>query len=259
MVQPEIQDEINKSSDGVGRELKIDEAEIAEYVSRKLPYYLATIDTTDPEWRELLSRWCRAVAGKHGLNIVKRREAERKHEDLITHLNSIGKRNSRRVFKSDIPTPEDEVSQKEEELIWEARAEDIHARTRRLISTDPSSSLWGQGYKPKQIAEILKKSPKTIYGKLKKKQKAVMEEIGLTESDENKAILKKGLRELYANSLEQTDQDTPNPEDAARLNVTVSAKQYFSSAPNIGISKKSDISVVVHKRPRKKSPPKSNE
>jgi hypothetical protein len=255
MVQPEIQGPINQGSEGVARKLNVDEAEVADFVSHKLPCYLATINITDPEWPELLRRWCRSVAGKYGLNILRRREPEKKYEDLETHLNSNGKRNSKPVFKPDIPTPEDELSQKEQETIWEARSEDIHARTCSLIATDDVANLWSQDYTPKQIAALLKKSPKTIYGRLKKKQKEVMKAIGLKESAENKAIIKKGLRELYANSLGHTDHDTPDREDTL-LNITVSTEQCFVSEPNGGVSKKSDVSVILHKRPRKKAPPK---
>jgi hypothetical protein len=258
MVQPEIQGIINKSSQGVGRKFNIDEAELAEFLSKRLPYYLATINTANPDWEELLSRWCRSVVNKHGLNILNHHsETKKKHEDLVMHLNTKGKRNSRRMLKSDVPTPEDELSIKEEEPIWEARAEDIRAKTRPLISEDEAVELWSKGCKPKHIAEILKKSPKTIYDRLSKKHKAVIQEIGFIEPEKdkkNKALIKEGLRELYANSLEQPDLNAPDREDTDLLNVTVSA-QDLSSEPNGGISKRSDISVVIHKRPRKKSPP----
>jgi len=246
VVRPEIQNPINRSAHAVGLEFNIDEAELAEHITQRLPHFLATINIANPDWEEQLSRWCRSVARKHGLNILNHRsDTEKKYEDLTIHLNSKGKQNSHRMLRSDIPTPEDELSMKEEAPIWEARAEDARARTRALISEDPVAYLWSKGYKPRQIAALLNKSPKTIYGRLSRLHKAVIQEIGFTESAENKALIKEGLRELYANSLEPPEQNTANPEDTALLNVSVSAGS---------ISKRSEVSVVIHKRPRKKSP-----
>lgn len=211
LVQPAIQEVINRSSRKVANNFNIDEAALATFLTNKLPSHLATINTAEPDWLEQLSRWCQTVVEHRGLNILKHRKlTEKNHEDLVTHLNSAGKRNQRRVLKSDIPTPEAELSQKEQVRLWQARAIDIRARVLGVITEDiVIAKLWIQGHNAKEIAKMLDKPAKTVYGKIGKMHKAVVQEIGFTPSDENKGLMKPGLRELIANSLEGLALDSP--------------------------------------------------
>jgi hypothetical protein len=211
MVQPAIQDVINQSAQKVAIHLNIDEAALATFLTDKLPSYLANINTADADWLELLSRWCMTVVENRALNILKHRKCtEKNHEDLITHLNSTGKRNQRRVLKTDTPTPEEVLSQKEEARAWQARAIDLRDRVRGVLTEDVViAKLWIEGYTPKEIAKILNKPAKTVYGKIGKMHKAVVQEIGFTPSDDNKGLLKPGLRQLISKSLEGIALDSP--------------------------------------------------
>jgi hypothetical protein len=71
------------------------------------------------------------------------------------------------------------------------------------------AKLWIEGYTPKEIAKILNKPAKTVYGKIGKMHKAVVQEIGFTPSDDNKGLLKPGLRQLISKSLEGIALDSP--------------------------------------------------
>lgn len=211
MVQPAIQDVINQSARKVAIKLNIDEAALATFLSDKLPSYLATINTSDADWFELLSRWCMTVTEHRALNILKHRKlTEKNHEDRVTHLNSTGKRNQQRMLKTDVPTPEEQLSQKEEARLWQARAIDLRARVLGVITEDiVIAKLWIEGYTAKEIAKILNKPAKTVGGKIAKLQKAVVQEIGFIPSAGSKGLMKPGLRQLIANSLEGLALDSP--------------------------------------------------
>lgn len=201
-VQPALQDTITDASQGVARRFNVDQAELASVLTEKAPYYLATINTTEAGWQESFNRWCRTVAGNHARNILKHRKTEKKYEDLVIHLNSDGKRNSHRIYRSDVRTPEQELSIREDAPIWEVRADDIRERVRRVIIEDVViADLWSRGYTPPQIAKLLKKHPKTVYGKLEKLHKLVIRELGITVTKSNRVIIREGLRELFSNCL----------------------------------------------------------
>lgn len=203
IIEPGIQKVIDRISLKVAAEFHLDAAALATYLSSKLPIYLATIDTSKEDWEELLSRWCQTVTKHCALNILRHQnETEKKHEDIVTHLNSKGKRNSRPVLTSHVPTPEEELLNKEKEELWKARSNDIRDKVLRAIMEDVTiAGLWSKGYKGIEIAKILNKPKSTVQGKLKKIQKAVIAEIGIIPSEDNKALIKAGLRELIANSL----------------------------------------------------------
>ena len=211
MVQPAIQDVINQSARKVADNFNIDEAALATFLSDKLPSYLVNINTSDAEWLELLSRWCITVTENRGLNILKHKKStEKNHEELVTHLNSTGKRNQRRVLKTDTPTPEEVLSQKEQARVWQTRVIDLRDRVRGVITEDVViAKLWIEGYEAKEIARILNKPAKTVYGKIGKMHKAVVQEIGFTPSEDNKGLMKPGLRQLIASSLEGLALDSP--------------------------------------------------
>jgi len=218
MVQPAIQDVINQSARKVSINLNIDEAALATFLSDKLPSHLANINTADADWLELLSRWCMTVVENRALNILKHKKCtEKNHEDRFTHVNSTGKRNQQRMVKTDIPTPEDLLSQKEEARLWQARAVDLRARVLGVITEDiVIAKLWIERYTAKEIAQILNKPAKTVSGKISKLQRAMIQEIGFIPSKDNKGLMKPGLRQLIANSLEGLALDSPYLEQKGR-------------------------------------------
>jgi hypothetical protein len=203
IIQPAIQEVITTTSRRAAQQFNVDEADLASFLSHKLPVYFPSINTVDINWPEQLISWSSTVVTNRSRNILKHKKTEKTHEELVTHLNSIGKRNKHRVFKSPIPTPEDELSIKEQEPIWAARTTDIHSRVRRVITEDILiADLWSKGFSPRMIAEYLNKPDKTIYGKLEKIYKAVILEIGIIETPTNRSLVKQGLRELYGSALQ---------------------------------------------------------
>jgi hypothetical protein len=101
LIQPHIQEVINKTSR--------DEAELAFFLSGKLPGYFPSINTADENWPVSLIRWSSTVVTNRSRNIWKTKNTtEKNYEALVDHLNSSGKRNSQRIFIS--ATPEDELS-----------------------------------------------------------------------------------------------------------------------------------------------------
>lgn len=198
-----IQNVIADSANTKSRIFKLDQAdELAAILSDKLPSYIATINIADEAWRESLIAWCHKVSENQCKNTLKHKKVEKKYEELVIHQNSSGRWNSQPVISSIVPTPEDELVAKEEAPIWEARAVDIRLKVRRIITEDMRiAELWSKGHQVKEIAAILNKPEKTIYGKLERMLKAVIQEIGIVENSKDRTMIKEGLRELFGSSL----------------------------------------------------------
>jgi hypothetical protein len=152
---------------------------------------------------EALAGWLLKVGENYCKNLYKHSRVVKRHEEYVEHLNIAGRRNSIPVAISSASTPEDELIEKEEQPIWDERMSEIRRKVRRIVLEDAIiASLWGKGEKPETIAKEIQKSPATVYRKLAMMQKAVIEEVGLIETVENKTLIKEGLRELFANALE---------------------------------------------------------
>lgn len=150
-----------------------------------------------------LAGWLYKVGENHCKNLYKHSKVVKRHEEAVGHTAIIGKRNSMPIAISGSLTPEEDLIEKEAAPVWEKRILDTRARVRRLLIEDVIiASRWGKGQGPKNIAVEINKSPATVYRKLAMMQKAVIDEIGVIETDENKSLIKEGLRELFANSLE---------------------------------------------------------
>jgi DNA-directed RNA polymerase specialized sigma24 family protein len=150
-----------------------------------------------------LPGWLYKIGENHCRNVHKHSKVVKRHEEFVGHTSIVGKRNSVPIAISGSSTPEEELIEKEEAPIWEQRMLDTRARVRRVLTEDVIiASHWGRGLKPQDIALEINKSTATVYRKLAILQKAVIEEIGLIETEENKGLIKEGLRELFANSLE---------------------------------------------------------
>lgn len=150
-----------------------------------------------------LAGWLYKIGENHCRNLHKHSKVVKRHEEFVGHTAIVGKRNSIPIAISGSSTPEEDLIEKEEAPIWEQRILDTRARVRRILTEDVViASRWGRGQKPQDIAIEINKSAATVYRKLAMMQKAVIEEIGLIETEENKGLIKEGLRELFANSLE---------------------------------------------------------
>lgn len=150
-----------------------------------------------------LAGWLYKVGENYCKNFYKHSKVVKRHEEFVSHTVIAGKRNSIPIAISGSSTPEEELIEKEEAPLWETRKLDTRARVRRVLTEEIIiASRWGKGQKPRDIAVEINKSAATVYRKLAMMQKAVIEEIGLSETEENKAVIKEGLRELFANSLE---------------------------------------------------------
>jgi hypothetical protein len=189
---------IARISGALANQFSLNPDDLTEVLTDKLCSEIHTVSNP-----EALAGWLFRVGENYCKNLYKHSRVIKRHEEYIEHLNIAGKRNSIPVVISASSTPEDELIQKEEKPIWDERMSEIRARVRRIIMEDVIiASGWGKGEKPEIIAEEIQKSVATVYRKLAIMQKAVIDEIGLIETDQNKSIIKEGLRELFVNSLE---------------------------------------------------------
>lgn len=189
---------VDRISNALARQFNLDQEDLAEVLLEKLRFEIHTVARP-----EALPAWSFRVVENHCKNVFKHSKVVKRHEDFVEHVNSGGKRNSIPVAKSAALNPEEQLIEKEEEPIWDARMLETRAKVRRIIIEDVIiASSWGKGQRPEVIAEEIHKSVATVYRKLGAIQKAVIEEIGLEETDENKGLIKEGLRELFVNSLQ---------------------------------------------------------
>jgi hypothetical protein len=204
LLHPWTQEMIDRVSTATASQFNLNQEDLAEFLADKLRSDIHTV--TNPNHKSMcdcIEAWSRTVLEHRSINLLKHLKVVKRHEEYVGHLNSCGKRNSIAVLKSNVPTPEEELLAKEEKPIWNSRMTDTRSTVRRIITEDLIIAYrWGRGDKPEQIAEDIHKSVKTVYRKLGNMQKAIIEEIGISETRENKPIIKEGLRELFASSLQ---------------------------------------------------------
>lgn len=227
ILNPWTRQMIDRKATAAAWQLNLDKQELAEFLIEKIRSEIHTV--TNPNNRPLsscLEAWSTRVVDNHGKNVLKHEKVVKKHEAFVEHINSGGKRNSIPIQKSAVPTPEEELIQKEEQPIWGSRKLKMREKVRKIITEDVIIAyLWGIGQKPEQIARDLNKPVKTIYRKLSAMQKAVLEEIGIEENDENKAIVRDGLRETFANSLRPVIESTAEKVSQAKSSITAGSRQ----------------------------------
>lgn len=189
---------IDRISSALASQFNLNQEDLAELLNEKLCSEIHTVSNP-----EALAGWLFRVGENYCKNVYKHSRVVKRHEEYVEHLNIAGRRNSIPVAISSSSTPEDDLIEKEEEPIWNERMSEIREKVRRIVLEDAIiASRWGKGEKPETIAKEIQKSPATVYRKLAMMQKAVIEEIGLIETVENKTLIKEGLRELFANSLQ---------------------------------------------------------
>lgn len=198
LLSPAAREMISRISTALANQFNLNQDDLTEVLTEKLWSEIHTVSHP-----EALAGWLFRVGENYCKNVYKHSRVVKRHEEYVEHLHSAGKRNSIPVPISASSTPEDDLIEKEERPIWDERMSETRAKVRRIILEDPIiASRWGKGQKPEIIAEEIQKSVATVYRKLGIMQKAVIEEVGLIETEENKALIKEGLRELFANSLE---------------------------------------------------------
>lgn len=198
LLTPESIEMIGRISSALASQFNLNHEDLAEVLNEKLCSEIHTVSNP-----EALAGWLFRVGENYCKNLYKHSRVVKRHEEYVEHLNIAGRRNSIPVAISSSSTPEDELIEKEEQPIWDERMSEIRRKVRRIVLEDAIiASLWGKGEKPEMIAKEIQKSPATVYRKLALLQKAVIEEVGLIETVENKTLIKEGLRELFANALE---------------------------------------------------------
>ncbi|HKR13058.1 MAG TPA: hypothetical protein VJT15_13445 [Pyrinomonadaceae bacterium] len=192
------QAEVKRSTTALANQHGVSQEDIKDWIEDKLRDEIHTVSNP-----KSLAGWIYRVGENYCLNFHKHSKVVKRHEEAVGHSAIAGKRNSIPIAISGSSTPEEVLIEKEETPVWEQRMLDTRARVRRVLTEDVIiASRWGKGQKPQDIALEINKSPATVYRKLAMMQKAVIDEIGLIETEENKALIKEGLRELFANSLE---------------------------------------------------------
>jgi len=192
------QAEVKRSSRALTHKFGISQEDIKTCIEDKLRDQIYTVSNP-----KALAGWIYKVGENYCLNFLKHSRVVKRHEEFVGHTAIVGKRNSIPIAISGSSTPEEDLIEKEEAPVWEQRILDTRARVRRILTEDVIiASRWGKGQKPQDIAVEINESPATVYRKLAMMQKAVIEEIGLIETEENKGLIKEGLRELFSDSLE---------------------------------------------------------
>jgi hypothetical protein len=192
------QDVLKRVSTALAQQFGTSPEHIKDWLEDKLRDEIHTVSNP-----KALAGWLYKVGENYCKSFHKHSKVVKRHEEFVGHTAIVGKRNSIPIAISGSSTPEEDLIEKEEAPIWEQRILDTRARVRRILTEDVViASRWGKGQKPQDIAIEINKSAATVYRKLAMMQKAVIEEIGLIETEENKALIKEGLRELFANSLE---------------------------------------------------------
>lgn len=198
LLAPSSKEMIAHTSNALAKRYNLNPDDLAEILTDKLYSEIHTVSNP-----EALAGWLFRVGENYCKNLHKHARVVKRHEKYVEHLNTASRRNSIPVAISGSSTPEDDLIEQEEQPIWNERMSEIRERVRRIIMEDAIiASRWGKGERPETIAKGIQKSAATVYRKLGILQKAVIEEIGLIETEENKGVIKEGLRELFANSLE---------------------------------------------------------
>lgn len=160
------------------------------------------LDKKRPPSSEVFEAWSRTVIRRHCLNRLRHSEVVRKHAESVVQMNCAAKRNSIPIERSVVPTPEDELIEKEEKRKWAFLASEIHDKVRQVIAEDVIASRWSQGQALQEIACEVDQPLSTVYRKLHQIQRAVLKAIAIEVTEENRVLIREGLRELFANSLQ---------------------------------------------------------
>ena len=144
-------------------------------------------------WRSCLAKWAYTVARNRCLNILRHYEVGSRHAASIEHKHTTRIEHGTRIVgpSAHTPSPEKELERKEQE-------EKIHEKAWQVFDSSTEecqriASLWASGMTLEQIVAKLGTSIETVRRKLKKFQKAfveevskgIAEEIGEAKTEEN--------------------------------------------------------------------------
>jgi DNA-directed RNA polymerase specialized sigma24 family protein len=206
-LDPWISKTANSISGSLASEFNLNEKDLRSFINDKLLPLIHLVNNPNQRpMTECVHAWIYTSTHHYCLNVMRHLKVIEKHEEATVHERTRGKLNSIPILKSASLDPEEQLLQKEEDEEQASRATEIRVRVRAVIESYPPdyvtiAYLRGIGKKPKEIAAKTQIPLKTIYGRLKAMQKAVIEEIGLGNMVETKD-LKKGVEQLLASSLQ---------------------------------------------------------
>lgn len=130
-------------------------------------------------WKTCLAKWAYTVAKRRSLKIIEHRHVESRHAAAVEHEYTIRIEDGVRVVAppARTPSPEEELERKEQAWV-DAQ---IHEKTQQVYDSSKEElqrivSLWASGMTLELIALALGSSIETVRRKLKKFQRAVVEE-----------------------------------------------------------------------------------
>jgi DNA-binding NtrC family response regulator len=203
LIHPDIQDLIGRTSASAALQFNLNPQDVSDRLTDKLRTKIHTLKNPNQKpLLECLAAWLHTIADHYCENTLKHFKVEERHRQYVEHAHSSGRHNGVPLLRTSVPTPEDDLIEKEEQSMWESRALPIRETVRRIVLEEfIIADLWAHGEEPKEIAEEIHKSTKTVYRKLRKMQKSVIKEIGIQETRDNKPLIREGMRELFASSL----------------------------------------------------------
>lgn len=153
-----------------------------------------------------LTAWC-CVSAKHICQNAGRHDnvVKRHHKRCVgegVHLKRGGGAGVV-VLRSEVKTPEEQMLEREQEALDDAREAELLARLREqladVISSLPSDvreigRLWVEGKSTPEIAAIVEKSLATVYRKLKEFQMEIVEKCGIVANITDEALKSKSKK-----------------------------------------------------------------
>lgn len=184
LFSPWLSQLIEGVSDRVSRLYQVDSAEVRDFVSEKLRDKIDTLrNPHNRPWRDCLRVWCYTVAKNHAQHTVRRNRAfKQSYRNSIEHENTQLIRDRKRMtaLYSPLPSQEDEIEQKEREfqrVLLQAKLEQSFRQV--FDSFTPEDKLllsqWAEGKTSAQISGELEMPISTVYRRLRKLQKAIVE------------------------------------------------------------------------------------
>ena len=204
LVHPTIQDLIGRISASAALQFNLNPQDISDRLTDKLRTKIHTLKNPNQKpLLECLAAWLHKIAEHCSENKIKHLKVEERHRQSVEHAHSNGRLNGIQLLSTSVPTPEDDLIEKEERMLMESRAVPIRETVRRIVLEDYIiADRWARGEEPREIAEEIHKSTKTVYRKLRKMQKSIVKEVGIQETRDNKPLIREGMRELFASSLQ---------------------------------------------------------
>ena len=164
----EINDQLIKIATTLAWSFGLDKDDVLQMLWLKLCTEIHTL--RDPQ---CLKGWCHIIVGNYCRNVYRHQKVEDSYLENYRHeMRESTRRGGRPMVQSTpVPNPEEELLLKEKEIRF---AEAV----RRVTRSFPPKVVdgWLQEKSPKDIAEETGIPVKTIYGILKRMQKAIVEE-----------------------------------------------------------------------------------